>query len=313
MDPNLVVSPYSVKTRLTEQYEQVSGADKSYLIEEDEGFICEGSQDPLADGRMTALALECWNLRKTVLDLNGQVLKHQQDMKTQKNLLRNLQRLVHDVQEENKTRTKENVTLKSKTTELEKKLQDSTSNNVMLNNNINRYKKITTTMQGRIAILEKEKKAMESNKDETIGKLKELSADTENSLRERLRQLDTENTRLSNENQTLKNMLREATDKSQQLMEHAEGLQQQVDSLNSKCESTSDFLNHELEMAYEQLHDKLEQVWSARIDAGTKLWLKEHENEQLMSFILSEGLQLPDLPKPTTSPPFFGTLASPKI
>ena len=45
------------------------------------------------------------------------------------------------------------------------------------------------------------------------------------------------------------------------------------------------------------MHDKLETLSAERQDYYKKYLEKEHENSQLMSFILSEGLQLPRFQK----------------
>lgn len=106
-------------------------------------------------------ALECFHLQQTILDLNAAALKHAAEMKTQKNLLRNLQKLVKDVEDENKARTKDNLQYKARCADLEKKLQEATANGTMLGNQLNRNKKVMGSMQTRISNLEKEKKALE--------------------------------------------------------------------------------------------------------------------------------------------------------
>jgi chromosome segregation ATPase len=74
-------------------------------------------------------------------------------------------------------------------------------------------------------------------------------------------------------------------------------LQDELSSLQDKYEADQSFLHNELEKATEEMHEKLESVTLERQDYYKKYLDKEHENSQLMAFILSEGLQLPRLQK----------------
>jgi hypothetical protein len=49
------------------------------------------------------------------------------------------------------------------------------------------------------------------------------------------------------------------------------------------------------------LHTRLEKIWAEREILCKRLLEKEHENHQLMSFVLMEGLQVPELLPPTPS------------
>eukprot|EP01031_Cornospumella_fuschlensis_P044583 gene44583-54519_t len=108
-----------------------------FEAEENEAFVCEGNlaEFPIMDDRTSGLAVECWNLRKTVLDLNSKSMQLQRDLKTHKNLVRNQKKLVNDVTEENRTRLRENTSLKIKVSELEKKLQEAHKANETLSTN----------------------------------------------------------------------------------------------------------------------------------------------------------------------------------
>lgn len=48
----------------------------------------------------------------------------------------------------------------------------------------------------------------------------------------------------------------------------------------------------------------MEKIWNERVEAGKALWRQKYEQEQIMAFILREGLQLPEFPEPPGSPPF---------
>lgn len=75
-------------------------------VEEAE-FECSRPDEPLgSDYRSSELALEVWNLRKTVMDLNSQLLQVKAELKTHKNLTKNLKLMNVSLQEENASRAK---------------------------------------------------------------------------------------------------------------------------------------------------------------------------------------------------------------
>lgn len=55
-------------------------------------FVCNADQEPLQTGRTSELAIESWNLKKTLMDLNAEILGLKSDLRTQKNLAKNLQK-----------------------------------------------------------------------------------------------------------------------------------------------------------------------------------------------------------------------------
>jgi hypothetical protein len=264
-----------------------------YNVEEEEAFVCEGNQDPWVDDRAGSLAVECWNLHKTVLNLSCQSTRQQQDMKTQKHLQKNLQKLLHHTTEQNKARLQEITLHKRSIAELAKKLAESNSSNTMLNNAVHRYKKIASNLRDKVNLLEKDRAQLEASSAEALRKLRKESNCVESQLRQTLQLADTEQKRLVTENYSLKQLLHDATDKSEELMEHTDGLQKRMEALQVRCDDASLLINQQLEQAHQQLQAKLEKVWSARVAAGQQVWSLQQEKSQLLAFILSEGLQLP--------------------
>lgn len=129
-------------------YEEQSYAQESV-------FLCEGNEDPLVVDRSTSLAVECWNLRKTVLESNSTILKLKSELKTQKNLVKNLQKMLAIAQNDNQVRAKEGNHLKEKVQEYEKSIRDLQAQNDILTNNLSRQKKTSHSLQNKISDMEK--------------------------------------------------------------------------------------------------------------------------------------------------------------
>jgi hypothetical protein len=129
-------------------YEEESYAQESV-------FLCEGNEDPLTVDRSTTLAVECWNLRKTVLESNSTILKLKSELKTQKNLVKNLQKMLAIAQNENQVRAKEGNHLKDKVQEYEKTIRDLQAQNDILTNNLARQKKTSHSLQNKITEMDK--------------------------------------------------------------------------------------------------------------------------------------------------------------
>lgn len=130
---------------------------------EESDFVCDGEQEPLHSDRSTELAVQGWNLKKTIVELNSQICNARDELKTQKNLTKNLQRIVASVQSENSVRAKDNHQLKATVAQLEKRIEELNALNVNLNNNLTRQKKVAGSLQARLSETEKS----------LIGKLKE--------------------------------------------------------------------------------------------------------------------------------------------
>lgn len=162
--PGTNASPFRIHTPVLTSSPSFETA--AYEAEEEEAFVCEGplADFPIMDDRTSSLAVECWNLRKTILDLSSKSMQLQRDLKTHKNLVRSQKKLVNDVTEENRTRLRENTSLKIKVGELEKKLQDSSKANEALTTNVERYKKVISNMTTKHNAADREKKELLANR-----------------------------------------------------------------------------------------------------------------------------------------------------
>lgn len=118
-------------------------------------FLCEGNEDPLIVDRSSSLAVECWNLRKTILESNSNILKLRSELKTQKNLVKNLQKMLAIAQNENQVRAKESGSLKEQIYSCEKSLRDLQAQTEILSNSLSRQKKASHSLQTRLVESEK--------------------------------------------------------------------------------------------------------------------------------------------------------------
>jgi hypothetical protein len=124
-------------------------------IQESNSFTTEGNTQPLLPDRASQFALECWNLRKSVLDQNSQILKLKNDLKTQKNLVKNLQNVLNTGQNENLMKSREVNQFKAKVAEDEKKFEDLLQQSTLSANSLTKQRRITQSLQQKITETEK--------------------------------------------------------------------------------------------------------------------------------------------------------------
>ena len=122
-------------------------------VEELSSFV--DRDGPISQDRSNQLAVECWNLRKTILELNSQMIKYKNDNKTHRNLVKNLQGILSNSQSENQVRGKENSQLKSKLRDLEKSFTDLNNNFTAVTNTNIKQKRLITSLQSRLHESEK--------------------------------------------------------------------------------------------------------------------------------------------------------------
>lgn len=101
---------------------------------------CEGGSGPLQIDRTSELAMECWNLRKTVLEQSAQTLKIKNDLKIAKHLIKNLQQLVSDTQAESNARNKELFDMKASQLDYEKQIHELTQSQSVTSANLRKYR-----------------------------------------------------------------------------------------------------------------------------------------------------------------------------
>ena len=123
----------------------------------DDIVLCEGSSNfPLTEDRASSLAVECWNLRKTILELNSEILKSRQESKSSKHLIKNLQRTLEYVKSEKASAAKEFQAVRAKLQESERKVKELNASCHSTNSILNKSKKSLGSSQSRLAEVEKE-------------------------------------------------------------------------------------------------------------------------------------------------------------
>lgn len=130
--------------------------------------------------------------------------------------------------------------------------------------------------------------------------------------------LETDNDSLTQERERLQAVVASLTENIHTVEGDNFQLQTQLTKSKEQCEDAARFLNHELEKvkilelilyhlkalheilffilkAYENMHSKLERSLGRKDEYQMKLMELDHEREQMLAFMLSEGLQLPRL------------------
>lgn len=217
----------------------------SYLVEE--LVLREGIQEPITSDRSSILAVECWNLRKSVLELNSQILKLKNENKTQRNLVKNLQTLVTTAQAENLTRSRENNVLKGKVTELEKKAEELGSHISTLNTNNTKQKRSISYLQQRIHDNDKISASKISSIDEMMKLLQRQLKEKEEQQEKQLREKEAAYRELEQEKFSLTSVVTHSQMRIDDLEKHNLLLQQQIVALEEKCESNQVLFHDQLD------------------------------------------------------------------
>lgn len=135
--------------------------ENSYVNCVEEVAYCEGSSLPLERNRTGELAMECWNLRKTVVEQSAQTVKLRKELKTQKNLVKSLQRSVTECEAESLAKTKEIHLKKMEILQCDKKNHELTTTNNILNSSFVRSKKLSINLQRKLDEAEKDKEQLQ--------------------------------------------------------------------------------------------------------------------------------------------------------
>ena len=122
----------------------------------DDVAFCEGNTVPLEHNRTGELAMECWNLRKTIMEQSSQVIKLKKEIKGHKNLVKSLQKCVTEIEAESLAKTKDIHAKKTTILECEKKIHELNTTNAFVNSSFARHKKMTHTLQMQHDKLQKE-------------------------------------------------------------------------------------------------------------------------------------------------------------
>lgn len=155
-DPPLTASAMRKGSTPASQRVPGQGVTHAAEIGENVHSFCDGNTQPLENTRITDLALECWNLRKTIMEQSAQMLKCRKELKSSKNLTKNLQKVVSEVEAESLAKTKDITNKKMKIIQLEKKIHELTSTNTFINSSFTRNKRVTATLQDKVADLQRQ-------------------------------------------------------------------------------------------------------------------------------------------------------------
>jgi chromosome segregation ATPase len=127
---------------------------------EDVAF-CEGATIPLERNRTGELAMECWNMKKDILEQSSQTLKLKKEIKSLKNLVKSLQRCVSDVEADNLIKARELHAKKLTILECDKKVHEVMTNNNILNSSFIRSKKTSQTLQHKLDASQRENQVLQ--------------------------------------------------------------------------------------------------------------------------------------------------------
>lgn len=127
----------------------------------EEVAFCEGGAGPLEGNRTGELAMECWNLRKTVLEQTTQNVKLKKEIKTLKNLVKSLQRSVSECEAESLAKTRDIHDKKLNILQCDKKIHELTTNNNILTSSFTRTKKLAANLQRRLDESERENQQLQ--------------------------------------------------------------------------------------------------------------------------------------------------------
>lgn len=122
----------------------------------EEVAFCEGGSLPLESNRTGELAMECWNLRKTVMEQAAQNVKLKKELKTVKNLVKSLQRTVTECETESLAKTRDIHDKKLEILERDKKIHELTTSNNILNSSFIRSKKLAANLQRKLEEAERQ-------------------------------------------------------------------------------------------------------------------------------------------------------------
>jgi predicted RNase H-like nuclease (RuvC/YqgF family) len=136
----------------------------SHRVEElvEDIAFCEGDTKPLEQNRTGELAMECWNLRKTIMEHSSQSIKYKKEIMSLKNLVKSLQKVVSEVEAESLLKTKDIHAKKTTILQCEKKIHELVTNNTFLNGSFTRSKKVAHNLQHKLELAEKENELLVS-------------------------------------------------------------------------------------------------------------------------------------------------------
>jgi DNA repair exonuclease SbcCD ATPase subunit len=227
------------------------------------------------------------------MDLNAEILRLKSDLRTQKNLAKNLLKINQSVQQENKDRAKDNIHLRSSVTNLEKQIAELSQHNGGLTTNVMRHKKVTNQLQGRLVESQSNHTQQLKEKDSIIQRLSEQLTQLMEEKRSETETRENEILLLRNERDRLNVSVQLLTGRWEGVERENNYLNEELGKAREHCTDAARFLNRELEKAFESMHTKLERDIAKKDEYRMKIFENENERDQILAFMLSEGLQMP--------------------
>ena len=258
-------------------------------------FIVQGQCLPLESKRSCELAVECWNLRNSLLEADQSYTATKKDLKAQKYTVKRIEGVMTTLQ---KALQEKDKVLKEKTVEIEKlkrKVEDVVASRRGIIANYARAETDTKDVAMRIARLEIENGTLKAQIAEQERGWTEKFHAMEAVLTMDARQAEKERDDLDAALQAVSKRLH-AGDQGQQhaerkvadLVKRCAALEHSAKDLEEKC-----VWGIELEHAYEALHGKIEVLMAERDVAVQRVRALDQERSRIHMYALSEGLQLP--------------------
>ena len=259
-------------------------------------FIVRGQCLPLESKRSCQLAVECWNLRNSLLEADLSYNATKKDLKVQKYTVKRIESVMTTIQ---KALQEKDRILLDKSIEIEKlkrKVEDVVASRRGIIANFARAETDTKDVAMKISRLEIENLTLKSQVSEQERVWNERFNNMEYILTMDAKQAEKERDELTLALHDCTNRLSKAELTTQQTIrtmasnnKRLELLEQVNEDLKQKC-----VWGFELEQAYESLHGKIEVIVAEHDHAVKRAAALETERSRIGTFILSEGLQLPD-------------------
>ena len=258
-------------------------------------FIVRGQCLPLESKRSCELAVECWNLRNSLLEADLSFNATKKDLKMQKYTVKRIESVMTTLQ---KALQEKDKVLKDKSIEIEtlkRKIEDVVASRRGIIANFARSETDTKNVATKISRLEIENLTLKSQISEQERRWNEKFNSMEYILTMDAKQAEKERDDLDLALQDCTRRVALAELTTQQTVRSIGESGKRValleavnEDLTAKC-----VWGLELEQAYESLHAKVELMTAERDRAVRRAANLEREKSRIHSFVLSEGIQLP--------------------
>eukprot|EP01038_Epipyxis_sp_PR26KG_P012809 gene12809-17171_t len=247
--------------------------------------------------RENILAFEYWNVKKNLINQSDSLIKTQNEVKSKKKLINNLQESVGILELKNSSKSNEIIAQK-------KKIKDLENNVHFLSRELNeskgvnlRIKKILHEQQHQNSLLIDQ--INNSNIEKEVEKI-QSQLKYEFSIKEAEYQSEIDDfkhwvDRLRKEKQNQSSMLEEKTARVVQLELTNKHLENILSTKDEEYLSYTNMMRSEFEKAYDNLHQKYELLIDEMEKLKSSSATNEKQNRLMKNYILSEGLPNPPI------------------